>query len=367
MNTQQIYSQTILVVGGYGVVGSRIANILARRNPDMRILLGGRSMTKAIAAASAIKNAQGVLFDVDDPISLSRLHVRPDLVIVAVNDLKDATLRAAIVAGIAIVDITRWTERVRDLEVIVADLKPKSPVIAGSSWMACIPGALTLSAVAGLESIDSIDMSVLYAMKDVSGGNSVEYMDRLTTHFPVMREGKTAIAVPYTEGRKIRFDNNYQTTVYRFDSPDQHVLPRLTGARSVASRIAFDDKATTFIFWLIIRSGLWNLLSGKRFQSFRRGLMHNPGPGAPHLVRVDVVGKRAGCKLHRTLHITDKEGQSHLTAVGAVLQTEWALGLNEFSAPGDGLHFGERMGPETVLSKALAAEGVQSSTNEVLA
>lgn len=365
MNIQKNHSQSILVIGGYGVVGSRIAKILARRNPGIRILLGGRSIEKAMDAASAIKNSQGVLFDVDDPLSLSRLDVHPDLVIVAVNDLKDTTLRAAIKAGIAIVDITRWTDRVRELEVIVADLKPKSTVIAGSSWMACIPGALTLAVVAGMDSVDSIDMGVLYAMKDVSGGNSVEYMDRLTVPFPVIREGKAAIAVPYTEGRKIRFENNYQTTAYRFDSPDQHVLPRLTSARSVASRIAFDDKATTFIFWLIIRSGLWDLFSGERFKSLRRSLMHNPGPGAPHLVRVDVVGKRAGRKLHRIFHITDNEGQSHLTAVGAVLQTEWALGLNGFSAPGGGLHYGERMGPEAVLNHSLAAEGVQSSTQEV--
>jgi saccharopine dehydrogenase-like NADP-dependent oxidoreductase len=366
MKIPQTHSQTIVVVGGYGVVGSKIANILARRNPGMRILIGGRSIENATATASTIKNAQGVTFDVDDPLSLYRLPVRPDLVIVAVNDLQDATLRAAIKAGIAIVDITRWTDRVRDLEAIVAEAKPEAPVIAGSSWMACIPGALTLSAVAGLDSVDSIDMSVLYAMKDVSGGNSVEYMDRLTAPFPVLREGKMAIAVPYTEGRTVKFENHYQTTVYRFDSPDQHVLPRLADAGSVAMRIAFDDKATTFIFWLIIRSGLWNLFGGDRFKSLRRRLLHNPGPGAPHRVRVDVAGKRAGCKLQRTLHVTDNEGQSHLTAVGAVLQTEWVLGLNGFSAPGNGLHYGEQMGPEAVLTDALAAEGVQISSLEVL-
>ena len=366
MKIPQTHSQTIVVVGGCGVVGSKIASILARRNPGMKILIGGRSIEKAMATASMIKNAQGVTFDVDDPLSLYRLHVRPDLVIVAVNDLQDATLRAAIKAGIAIVDITRWTDRVRDLEAIVAEAKPEAPVIAGSSWMACIPGALTLSAVAGLDSVDSIDMSVLYAMKDVSGGNSVEYMDRLTAPFSVMREGKMAISVPYTEGRTVQFKNNYKTTVYRFDSPDQHVLPRLADAGSVAMRIAFDDKATTFIFWLIIRSGLWDLFGGERFKSLRRRLLHNPGPGAPHLVRVDVTGKRAGCKLQRTLHVTDNEGQSHLTAVGAVLQTEWVLGLNGFSAPGNGLHYGEQMGPESVLTNALAAEGVQISSLEVL-
>lgn len=364
MDIPQTHSQTILVVGGYGVVGSRIAKILDRRNTAVRILLGGRSIDKATALASTLKKAQGVEFDVDDPGSLSRLPVQPDVVIVAVNDLKNVTLHAAIKAGIAIMDITRWTDRVRDLEAIAAAEKPRSPVIVGSSWMACIPGALTLSAATELDSIDSIDISVLYAMKDISGSNSVDYMDRLTAPFPVIRDGKEAVAIPYTEGRKVKFENNYRASVYRFDSPDQHILPHLTGAGSVAARIAFDSKASTFVFWLIIRSGLWGLLSGKRFKSLRHSLMHKPGPGAPHLVRVDMVGRRAGRKVRRTLHVTDPEGQSHMTAVGAVLQAEWVLGLNGFVAPGGGLLYGESMGRDTVMRKTLWLEGVQCGTHE---
>lgn len=349
----------ILVVGGYGVVGSRIAKILHRRNPQARLLLAGRSLDKAKALAAQFQHAQGVAFDVDDPASLSRLSNRPDVIIVAVNDLQNVTLRAAIEARIALIDVTRWTERVRDLEAIVADAKPSSAVVSGSCWMACVPGALTVAEAATLDKVDSIDMSVLYALKDVSGNNSVEYMDRLATPFPVLRDGKRAVAIPYTEGRKVRFDNDQQADVYRFDSPDQHVLPRLTGARSVAARIAFDDKATTWVFWLIIRSGLWDLFSGERFKSVRRGLMHNPGPGAPHRVRVDLVGVRAGRQVRRTLHVVDNESQSHMTAVGAVLQAEWLLGLHDFAAPGGGLHYGETMGPLSALRSALAAEGVQ--------
>ena len=364
MISSENHPQTILVVGGYGIVGSRIAKILDRRNPQARVLLGGRSIDKAKALASQFSQAQGVAFDVDDPASLSRLPQRPDVIIVAVNDLHDVTLHAAIKAGISLIDVTRWTERVRDLEAIVAAARPQSSVVAGSSWMACVPGALTLAEAALLDQVDSIDISVLYAMKDVSGGNSVEYMDRLATPFPVLREGRQAVAIPYTEKRKVRFDNGVQASVYRFDSPDQHILPRLTGAGSVAARIAFDDKATTWIFWLIIRSGLWDLFSGERFKSLRRGLLHNPGAGAPHRVRVDLVGVRGGHKLRRTLHVVDGEGQSHMTAVGAVLQAEWVLGLNGFEAPGGGLHYGESMGPLPMLRSALAAEGVQSHALE---
>lgn len=358
-------SKTILIAGGYGVVGSRIAKILDRRNPDIRILLGGRSLDKAQTLARTLRNATGVRFDVDDPSCLAQLAERPDVVIVAVNDLKDITLNAAIRDGIALIDVTRWTERVRDLEAIVADARPKSTVVSGSCWMACVPGALTLAEAGKLDSVDAIDISVLYALKDISGDNSVEYMDRLTAPFPVQRDGLRAVAIPYTEGRKVSFDDGQQATVYRFDSPDQHVLPRLTGAKSVAARIAFDDKATTWVFWLIIRSGLWDMFSGERFKSLRRGLMHNPGKGAPHRVCISVTGRRGGRKLRRTLHVVDDESQSHMTAVGAVLQAEWVLGLNGFVSPGGGLQYGEQMGPLPVLLDALVKEGVRSRSEEI--
>ena len=349
----------ILIAGGYGVVGTQIAAILRRRNPDLRIVIGGRSLEKARALARTLADAEGAVFDIDDPASLGRLAVRPDLVIVAANDMHNVTLKAAIAAGVPLVDITRWTERVRQLEAIAASAESTPTLVQGSSWMACVPGAVTRAAAAGFSAIESIDFGILYALKDSAGDNSVEYMDRLTSPFPVVRDGKPAIAIPYTEPRLTRFANGYQTTVYRFDSPDQHILPRLTGAASVAARIAFDDKATMAVFWLIIRSGLWNLLSGERFTKLRRGLLHNPGPGAPHLVRVDIVGQRAGKPGHLTLNVTDPHSQSHMTAVGAVLQAEWALGLNGFAAPGPGLHYGENMGPAPVLREALASVGIR--------
>ncbi|MED3013743.1 Saccharopine dehydrogenase, partial [Bacillus thuringiensis] len=40
--------KTVLIVGGYGVVGSQIAQILHDRHPDLEIRLGGRTLGKAL-------------------------------------------------------------------------------------------------------------------------------------------------------------------------------------------------------------------------------------------------------------------------------------------------------------------------------
>jgi len=349
---------SVLIVGGYGVVGSQVAAILRQRNPSLRLLIAGRSGEKASAMAAGLGNAAGVRFDVNDAASLGLLAEKPDLVLLAVNDLADVTLQACIAAGVALVDITRWTARVRDLEAICSRSSLRAPVVQGSAWMACIPGALARGQAGLLDSVDSIDISILYALKDKSGDDSVEYMDRLTVPFPVIRNGEGATAIPFAEKRDATFANGYRTKVYRFDTPDQHILPSRTGARSVAAFLAFDDRTTMTVFWMIVRSGLWDLMSGKRFTKLRRGLLHNPGPGAPHHVRVDVAGKSHGKAVERTMQISDAAGQTHLTAVGAVLQVEWVLGLNGFVGAGPGLHYGEDIAPLATLNAALATQGV---------
>lgn len=319
--------------------------------------MGARSKRRG-ALAEQLGNAEGVRFDIDDPESLARLPEQPQLILVAVNDLHDVTLHAAISAGIALVDITRWTSRVRDLEAICSRSTLRAPVVQGSAWMACIPGALARAAAASLDDVDSIDISILYALKDKSGDNSAEYMDRLTAPFPVMRDGQSATAVPFAESRRVTFANGHTAKVYRFDTPDQHILPSRAGAKSVAAFIAFDDKMTMTVFWLIVRSGLWDLMSGERFTKLRRGLLHNPGPGAPHHVRVDVIGTSGGIAVHRTIQITDAAGQTHLTAVGAALQVESVMGLNGFAGAALGVGYGEEIAPSATLNAALESQGV---------
>ena len=164
-------SSPVLIVGGYGVVGAQVAAILRARNPSLPLMIAGRSPDKAAALAATLGSATGVRFDVDDPDSLGRLPVPPGLVLVVVNDLRDVTLKACIAAGIALVDVTRWTARVRDLETICTAGTLRAPVVQASAWMAGIPGALARASAASLEAVESIDISILYALKDKSGAS----------------------------------------------------------------------------------------------------------------------------------------------------------------------------------------------------
>jgi len=127
---------------------------------------------------------------------------------------------------------------------------------------------------------------------------------------------------------------------YRFDTPDQFTLPRSTDAGTVSARIAFDSAATTLMLVALIRSGVWKLTSRERFTRLRRSLLYNPGPGASHQIVIDTVGTdRTGRQRSIRATISDSLGQTHLTAVGALVQLERLLGLDGAASPAGGLVF----------------------------
>ena len=102
-----------------------------------------------------------------------------------------------------------------------------------------------------------------------------------------------------------------------------------TGAKTVTARIAFDDAMATNLLALLVRSGIWKLISGKQFTSLRRSFLYNPGQGANHEIVIEVSGldKNGTPKIAHTT-ILDPKGQTHLTALGALFQLERLLGLD---------------------------------------
>jgi hypothetical protein len=202
-------------------------------------------------------------------------------------------------------------------------------VLLSSGWMAGIVSTLAAGMAQELAAAETIDISVLYSLKDKAGPDSAEYMDRLATPFEVTIDGARERVRPFSDARRVVFPGGRRTRVYRFDTPDQLTLPGTTGARTVAARIAFDSAFATWLLAALVQSGLWRLISGARFTSLRRKLLYNPGPGAGHFVVISVVGTDvAGRSVARRATVSDPLGQTHLTAAATVVQLERLLGLD---------------------------------------
>lgn len=317
----------VLIAGGYGVVGQQAARIIRQRQPTLPLLIAGRNPAKAEPLAYELSHAETIKLDMEQPRPLS--GIKPRAILATVNDPHNYLLLDAVQAGIPYVDITRWTERLQMAVSNVSAVPLQAPVMLSSGWMAGVVAVIAVATSRQLKQVDCIDISILYSLRDKAGPNSTEYMDRLATPFDVRLNGERKQVHPYTDPRKIAFPGGYTAKAYRFDTPDQLTLPDTTGAKSVSARIAFDDVMATNLLVLLTRSGIWKLISGPRFTSLRRALLYNPGSGANHEIVIEASGldKSGLSKTIRTT-ILDPQGQTHLTALGALIQLERLLGLD---------------------------------------
>ncbi len=332
-------SAPVLIAGGYGVVGGQAAAILRARHPGLSLWLGGRTPARGEEVAAGLGGARAIRLDLeDDDDPLRELPDQPAAILAVVNDLDDRLLAAAIERGIPFVDVTRWTSLVHRATVRCAATPPRAPVLLASAWMAGVAPTLAAWAARDLGDIDRIDIAIRYAMADRAGTDSFAYADRFPERYEATIDGRQRITTGLSDPREARFADGSLGRVYRFDTPEQLTLPVTTGARSVATRIGFDSAPTTRALVGLRRAGILRLLARPQLTRARNALLHQAGNGAAAQMRIDVDGSDG----RRSVHASDPQGQSHMTAAGAVLALERVLGLDGSPPEPAGARFPEQ-------------------------
>ncbi|MEV7521364.1 saccharopine dehydrogenase [Streptomyces sp. NPDC091371] len=335
----------VLITGGYGTVGAEIARMAA---VDAPVLLTGRSPERGRALAAEL-GGEVRAWNLGDPAPFSA-GVRA--VINSVNDPDDRVLRAAVTAGVPYVDITRWTARLQRAVTVAALLRPTAPVLLSSAWMGGVVSLVAASLAAELGGAERVETAVRWDMADRAGADSVEFMDRLGVGFEVVDGGRRRLAAPLTDSRSVLIGGT-PVRVARIDTPEQFTLPLTLGTTTAATRIGFSSPAATRALLALRGTGFFRWAGGERWAPARRALLHSPGEGGTALLRVDV--SHQGRELGAT--VTDPRGQSHLTAVGALLGLRRVLGTDGYPAPA-GVVFPEQHPAPAHATDLLAAQGV---------
>jgi hypothetical protein len=343
--------RVVLIVGGYGIVGREIARMLHDRYPDLQLRLGGRTKNPEMPFQS--ERVRSVIVDNTGPNPLKNIVEPISIVINAANDPEDNLLKSVQEKGVPFIDITRFTKQCEQSHANANDAL-RSPVILASGWMAGTAALYSKIFAEGLEDV-VVNIHALYSLQDKAGPNSIEYMDRLTIPFYVTnRDGKKNV-YPMTEPHKVKFPNGYQTKCYRLDTPDHLTVLRSDDIVEANFRIGFDKPSTTFSLVGLTRSGIWNLISGNKFKNFRKKILHSSGQGSPHYLVISIKGKNrtTGELVERIVNISDPKGQTHLTAIGVLVQVEHLLHLEKYGLLRAGTYF-----PEFILEHGFPAAGI---------
>ncbi|MGK2741987.1 hypothetical protein ACSHT0_13920 [Tepidicaulis sp. LMO-SS28] len=349
-------SPAILIAGGYGVVGAETARLLRRHYPDLPLLLGGRSPEKGAALAAELGNAKAVRLNLEAEGPLLEGEAAPAAVLAALHDGTNRLLDYALTHDAAYVDIARAGDELTRALVFAAQRSPARAVIFASNWMAGVPATLAADMVGGMSRVTRLDLSILFYGKDRGGPDSATAVDGIDAPF-ISRAGKAwRMAPAMTAPLRLRFPSGKKATAYRVNMPDVLTLPLASGAENSTVRLAVDDPIGNFLSMFLLRSRLWKLLP----RETRRGLIHNPGPGARHEIVIEAEGFDGNGKpARKRLGLLDPQGQVHLTAIGAFYQLERALGFAGDAPLRPGPAFSETAPAPQRLRALLKMEGVE--------
>ncbi|MFF2660585.1 saccharopine dehydrogenase [Kitasatospora sp. NPDC058032] len=340
----------VLLVGGYGTVGSELARLVAADHP---VLLTGRSEERGAALAHDLGGAPHATvrrWDLADP---APFEAAVRAVVGVVNDPDDRVLRAAVAGGVPYADITRWTVRLQRAATVAALLRPTAPVLLSSAWMGGVVSLVTAALADRLGGADRVETAIRWDLADRAGADSVEFMDRLGLDYEVIRGGRRSTITPLSDAATVRI-GDHPTRVARIDTPEQFTLPLTLGTATATTRIGFSSGLSTRALLAAKHAGFFRWGRGERWQSARRAMLYSPGDGGTALLRIDVT--HGGRTL--TAVVEDRAGQAHLTAVGGLLALHRALGTDGAAPAPAGVSFPEQAPRPAQLLPALAALGV---------
>lgn len=324
----------ILVAGGYGVVGGAIARLLREAGHPIDLVLAGRTPSAGADLAAEL-GAELVELDVAHPKQgLARIgHV--DLVVAALQDPGDALVSAAMAIGAAHIGITRGPDSIAPTVAVVSHLRPAAPVIVAGHWQA---GAMTWAAIDAARDFDRLDavrMTALYDYADPIGPMTAGDAEGFFGKALVRSAGAWAWLDPQAAAVEVRRTGAPSFSALPMSVLDVTSVAAVTGAADVRFDLGTGQSL--------------GVLAG--------------GP-ASHDLYLDLDGEASGARVRRRLRLTAPQGQARLTALGAAMLAERALGLDGRPRPAGGLHFPETLIEPTAALRRLRQAGVQSVVEE---
>ena len=254
-------AQGILIVGGYGVVGRRIAAELAPDYPG-RVVLGGRTLARADEVATAIGHGVcGRKIDIAAPSSIAVALEGVAVVISCIDQPGRTLLWAAVERGLCYTDITpHLTELGRGAaydKIGAATRATGARVVLGTGLVPGISSVMVRALADALGGADEIETALLLSARDVTGPASFDYfLQELSMSFDIRVDEEDRPARAFSAPQLVDFPPPAGAQLaYLFPFSDQVLYPRTMGARTALTRLAIEPAWLARILAAIVRAG----------------------------------------------------------------------------------------------------------------
>jgi saccharopine dehydrogenase-like NADP-dependent oxidoreductase len=350
----------ILITGGYGTVGCRIAADLAPDYPG-RVVVAGRSAEKAAQLAAELGyGVRGRRVDVGDPGSVEAALGGVVVVLSCIDQPEPHLLRAAIGRGLAYTDIAPHLMTRRPTEAMKAEAAQTGARIVLGAGLA--PGISSMLARLGTDhlgsqTLESVESNVLLSVGDTYGPASRAYiMEEIALPYAVRIEGREVPTCPFAKSARVSFPPPLgEKTAYLFPFSDQVFYPETLGTRTGLSRLVLEPPWLGKLLSVLVRLRITAALrrregAEERVQRLMARLQRRYRGLDWYGVVVDVRGARGRVRASLV-----GRGQATGTAIGASAVVR-ALAEGEVKQPG--IWLVEQVVPPGPFFERLAARGL---------
>ncbi len=244
----------ILIIGGYGAVGSVISTDLARDFPQ-KVIIAGRDSSKAQELIEREKlQATPAQIDIRWPkmakVDFHKIHTAICCVEIPGHT---AMLEICIAAQVNYLEIgTSWEsfEKFFSFKNQISEAG-----ICAIPNVGLLPGLSNVFAYRSLEyfaEIYEVQTYLMLGLGDKHGLDAIRWMLAYSNRNFILRNQKdNRLRKSLSEPKKTRFLHETNTrTFYLFDFADQHSIPLTTGAKKAETRLAFDSRWATRLMHL---------------------------------------------------------------------------------------------------------------------
>jgi len=286
----------ILIAGGYGVVGRRIASELAPAYPN-RIVVAGRHQARADKTAATIGHGvRGRAIDITVPSSVAAALDGVAIVVSCIDQPGHKLLWAAIERGLRYTDITpHLTELGRGAayeKIHAAARASRAWLVLGTGIVPGISSVMVRALADTLGGADEIETALLLGANDVSGPASFDYfLQKLAMSFDIHVDGKDRRVRAFSAPSVVEYPPPVGAQPsYLFPFSDQVLYPRTMGARTALTRLAIEPAWLARALSIAAQSGASHLLAIEGIRrTIARGRQDRPSDeGARFALRVDV-------------------------------------------------------------------------------
>jgi hypothetical protein len=181
LNNLLMTQAPLLLIGGAGAIGRQTAQLLRATHPQVPLLIGGRNLAKAEAAAAEIGQAQGVLLDLTAPdLGLGQRSL--GAVVIFYMDHTLAALRFAQGRGVPFLSISTGIFEIAPEIAAYMHQPQAAAIVLGYEWLV---GATTVPALEAAKSFGRVQDITIGALIDEqdAGGPAVaadfEYLAKM--------------------------------------------------------------------------------------------------------------------------------------------------------------------------------------------